>query len=155
WGDALRNFGVGQALRDLLAREVDVDAVLEGDDHLRETKRGDRSLDQHVRDADERALDRNRHLLFDLLRRLSRIERDHHDLDARSTSIGSGLVRKHRAYEAETSRAMTAFGTGRSEIKNARCSGSVAAALCASALLGLLGGHACAAAPIQDCQLEA
>ncbi len=53
WGracgvDAVGHLGVGQPLGDLLAREVDVDVVLEGDDHLRQAERGDRPLDQHA-----------------------------------------------------------------------------------------------------------
>ena len=79
--DPVGHLGVGQPLGDLLAREVDVDAVLEGDDHLREPERGDRALDEHVGHADQRALDGDGDLLLDLLGGLPGIERDHHHLD--------------------------------------------------------------------------
>ena len=79
--DALGHLGVGQPFGHLLACPVDVDVVLEGQDHLRQAERGDRALDQHARGAGQRALDRNRHLLLDLLRRLAGVEGDHHDLD--------------------------------------------------------------------------
>ena len=70
--DPVGHLGVGQPLGDLLARQVDVDVVLEGQDHLRQPERGDRSLDQHARRAGQRALDRDGHLLLDLLGGLAR-----------------------------------------------------------------------------------
>ena len=71
---AVGHLGVGQPLGDLLAREVDVDAVLEGQDHLRQAERGDRSLHKHVRHAEQRALDGDGDLLLDLLGGLPGIE---------------------------------------------------------------------------------
>src|SRR5262249_6967057 len=65
------------------AREIDVDAVLEGDDDLREAERRDRPLDEHVRRADQGPLDRDGDLPLHVLGGLPRIERDDHDLDVR------------------------------------------------------------------------
>ena len=78
---AVGHVGVGQPLGDLLARPVDVDVVLEGQDHLRQTERRDRPLDQHARRAGQRPLQRDRHPLLDLLRGLAGEEGDDHDLD--------------------------------------------------------------------------
>ena len=79
--DAVGHLGVGQPFGHLLPRPVDVDVVLEGQDHLRQPERRDRPLDQHARRAGQRPLDRDGHLLLDLLRRLAGVEGDHHDLD--------------------------------------------------------------------------
>jgi len=87
--DAGRDLGVGQALGDLLARPVDVDVVLEGQDHLRQPERGDRPLHQHARRAGQGALDGDGDLLLDLLRRLAGVEGDHHDLHV--GHVGEGL----------------------------------------------------------------
>ena len=89
--DAFGHVGVGQPLRHLLPRPVDVDVVLEGQDHLRQPERRDRPLHQHARRPGQRALDRDGDLLLDLLRRLAGVEGDHHDLDVRDVREGLDL----------------------------------------------------------------
>ena len=79
--DPVGHVGVGQPFGHLLARPVDVDVVLEGQDHLRQTERRDRPLDQHARRAGQRPLERDGDALLDLLRGLAGEEGDDHDLD--------------------------------------------------------------------------
>ncbi len=78
--DAVGHLRTGQLLGDLLASEVDVDAVLEGHDHLRQTERGDRPLHEHVGHAEEGPLDGYGDFLLDFFRRLAGKKRDDHHL---------------------------------------------------------------------------
>jgi hypothetical protein len=105
-----RHLGIAQPFGNLLPRPVDVDVVLERQDHLRQPERRDRPLDQHARRSGQRALDRDRHLLLDLLRRLAGVEGDHHDLDVGHVrerldlQLGEGDGAEHREQERRRQR---------------------------------------------------
>ncbi len=81
--------GIAQPLGDLLAREVNIDVVLEGDDDLGEPERRDGPLHQRIGRADQGALDGDGDLLLDLLGSLPGVEGDDHDLDV--GHVGEGL----------------------------------------------------------------
>ena len=82
----------GQAFADLLARPVDVGAVLEIDGDVGQRVFGSRAQQALVRDAEQFLLDRHGEAGFDFLRRHARRLQD--DLDLRRRDVGKGIDRQ-------------------------------------------------------------
>ena len=83
---------VVQALEHLLAREVVVDVVVEGEDDERQAELRVREHAHRVRQPAQRDLERNRDLLLDFLRRVAGIQRDDGHLDV--GDVGKRLDRQ-------------------------------------------------------------
>ncbi len=84
--------GRRQAFRDLLAREIDVDAIGEDRRHLREAVARERPRVLQTRNPGERGFDRERHLLLDLDR--AECGRRRVDLHLAIGDVGHGVDRQ-------------------------------------------------------------
>ena len=84
-----RNVHAAQSLGHLSPHQVDVGVVVVGDDGVAQPELGVREHADRVRQSRERGLDRQRHLLFDLLGGAAGEERD--DRHLRVGDVGEGL----------------------------------------------------------------
>jgi len=90
--DAVRHVDAAEPLAHLLAREVEVGAVVEGEGHVRESEDRHRTHAREAGQAVQLLLDRQRDLPLDLLGGVAGEERDHVDL--RVGELGEGLDRQ-------------------------------------------------------------